>query len=257
MFFDTGGLLIFSNEWVDILNQVNKFSKTTAWFRGHGSHEYKLNSGLFRLELKDLKAYKNAEVILYRKFLNLGHLHHNESDWNLLYIMQHHGVITRLLDWSESFGAALFFAYNEWKRGEKASVWMLHPTDLNMLSVGKTQYKMPRETETYEDLLFNYKFEDSSVALFPLRNSDRMVAQQGVFTLQGNSMVPLDQEHGGVLVDSGDLVEIVLTESLREDVTKYLQLSGINHYTLFPDLDGLAKEVNRTFRKPDLVSIKQ
>lgn len=235
---------------MNILNEVKQFSRKSSWFRGHGNNDFELHSGLFRLDLKEIFNYIEAEVVLYRKFINIGHLHHNTSDWNLLYLMQHHGVITRLLDWSESFNVALFFAYKNWKFGELACVWMLHPTELNSLSTGKTQFLMPRETTSYEDFLFGKAhFNDYSVALYPVRNSNRVVAQQGVFTLQGNSLLPLDAEHGGALVNNGDLKKIVLTENLRDDVARYLEISGVNYYTLFPDLDGLAKEVNGTYSK--------
>ncbi|HBU80857.1 MAG TPA: FRG domain-containing protein [Paenibacillus sp.] len=243
----------YSTAWINILDEVRDFGKgRPVWFRGHSNLDYELHSGLFRLDFDALKGYLSAEVVLYRKFINLGHLHHDESDWNLLYLMQHHGVITRLLDWSESFNVALFFAFNDWKEDDCACVWLLHPTSLNKFSTGKIQYRLPRESMPYENYLFKKEdcaFDSSSVALYPVRNSSRLVAQQGVFTLQGNSMLPLDLEHNGKLLENGNIKKIILTPDLRNDVRDYLNVSGVNHYTLYPDLDGLSKYINRSYIK--------
>lgn len=252
-----GGPMIFSDRWVQILNEVREFRRKSSWFRGHSNLDYELHSGLFRLEFDEITDYRGVETICYRKFLSLGHLHHNETDWNLLYLMQHHGVTTRLLDWSESFSVALYFAFKDWnwKAGECACVWILSPTGLNQLSRGKTQLLLPREGASYEEYALDRKaFGANSVALYPQRNSSRLVAQQGVFTLQGDSLLPLDQEHDGRLIEEGHLKKIILTPDLFLDVADYLDLAGINDYTLFPDLDGLARHVSSTFKSKKRVS---
>ncbi|MCP1134904.1 FRG domain-containing protein [Paenibacillus polysaccharolyticus] len=243
---------MYSEAWINILQSVKDYSlegRSPVWFRGHSNLDYELHSGLFRLDYEDINEYLSSERVLYRRFINLGHLHHNETDWNLLYLMQHHGVLTRLLDWSESFNVALFFAFNEWKTDDFACIWMLRPTKLNDASKGNLIYKLPREGVPYENHIFNkdFPFDPYSVALYPMRNSSRLVAQQGVFTLQGNSMLPLDREHDARLVNDGNLKKIILTPDMRADIRDYLELSGVNYYTLFPDLDGLSKYINRSF----------
>ena len=61
-----------------------------------------------------------------------------------------------------------------------------------------------------------------------------------MFTLQGNSLVSLENEFDGELTDQGVLKHIDLPDSLREDVRLYLEHAGVNRFTLFPDLEGLA-----------------
>lgn len=246
----------YSKVWIDILNEVDNFAsydvQDMVWFRGHSNLEYELHSGLFRVDHRTLDKFLMLERILYRKFVNLGHLHHNETDWNLLYLMQHHGVVTRLLDWSESFNVALFFACNGWVDDNCACIWLLRTGGLNKASTGDTVLKFPREGDMlYENHIFNKEtpFGNNSVALYPLRNSSRVVAQQGAFTLQGNSMLPLDQEHNGRLLDEGNLKKIILPPDIRDEVKRYLQVSGVNYYTLFPDLDGLSKYINEPYIK--------
>ncbi|WP_434954024.1 FRG domain-containing protein [Paenibacillus polymyxa] len=242
--------MTYSKEWINILNLVNDFcsEKKVVWFRGHSHSEFQLHSGLFRKEYDSLETYIHLEALSYRKFLNLGHLHHTERDWNLLYLMQHHGVRTRLLDWSESFTTALFFARSSWRTEQDACFWMLVPTSLNKLTRGKTQLLVPYEGPTYEEYLFSgegARFSENSIALYPVRNSNRMISQLGVFTMQGNSMLPLDKEYNGFLVQKGDLVKINLPLSVLTDVDNFLLQAGVTDYTMFPDLDGLARQVNR------------
>ncbi|WP_314587898.1 FRG domain-containing protein [Paenibacillus terrigena] len=250
--------MAYSNKWIDILNLVEDFRKTRGfvWFRGHSNIDFHLNSGLFR-DPKPLDVLLKNEVSMYRQFKNLGNLYHNEVGWNLLYIMQHHGVKTRLLDWSESFTTALFFAYSNWQPHEKdACIWLLCPSYLNSVATGDQAFFHPDSGNDYEDFIYTNTLSfNLSVSLYPIRTTNRMNAQQGVFTLQGNSQLPLELEYNGNLVDTRNLLKISLTMDLFYDVRNFLLVSGVNYYNLFPDLDGLAKHVNDPLLIPTLSGV--
>lgn len=234
----------FSKEWIDILNNVNKALNTSrVWFRGMSDASFKLNSGVFR-ETKTRDELLALEKANYYLFRNMGMLDHEKNDWDLLYIMQHHGVKTRLLDWTESFAVALFFAYSTWEQKSDAVVWILNPKQLNYINTGTNGYKVLGSSgQNYLKHILNNK-NDASIAIFPIKNNKRVIAQQGVFTIQGNKMVPLEEEQDGRLITEGILKKIVIPKELAPDVETFLKLSGINYYSLFPDLDGLAKYIN-------------
>lgn len=144
--------MAFSETWKEILDEVDSFAKENqgnVWYRGMSSVRYKLNSGLFRLQIsKDVQDYIALEKQMYNYFKSLGALlHSGEDGWNLLYTMQHHGVKTRLLDWTESFAVALFFAISNWNGHEKAVIWMLNPIQLNLESNGKEEIFLPSKMD--------------------------------------------------------------------------------------------------------------
>lgn len=242
------GLKMFSDAWNDILKQVNQFQESSGgspvWFRGQNDSKYKLHSGLYRLsdEHKSNKLdYVATELAYYHFFKRMGYIHHKTEDWDLLFLMQHHGVKTRLLDWSESFAVALYFANEGWESSESCSIWMVKPLKLNYETNGEEKYYMPEYSYEETVNIEEPKLYENSLALYPMRNSPRIVSQHGMFTLQGKSGLSLDEEYA----DRPDILKkIDISPSLKKDVKKFLKISGVSQFTLFPDLDGLAKFVN-------------
>ena len=62
-----------------------------------------------------------------------------ESDWETVFDMQHYGIPTRLLDWTETLGVAVFFALGT--EPSEAAVYVLDPMALNRLATGTPQLK--------------------------------------------------------------------------------------------------------------------
>ncbi|MBU8907984.1 FRG domain-containing protein [Desertibacillus haloalkaliphilus] len=240
----------FSEQWIKILDEVTFFSKKSrgVWYRGQNNNRakggecYRLQSGLFRMDMS-VDQLLEWEQVSYKRFLENGfELHKTTNEWDLLYLMQHYGVKTRLLDWTESFAVALYFATRNWTEKNECSVWLLDPYRLNEIFHGtKNLISMPRESSFLEERTSFAK----TLALFPYMNSSRSMNQKGIFTLQGNTKLGLEEEEEGILFDKKIVKHIHLKPDLKNDIKMFLELSGINHFTLFPDLDGLASFVNQ------------
>lgn len=235
--------------WDNILEEIKNFmhssNGSSTWFRGQKIQpENQLNFALFREGCAKINDILVLEKQYYNFFKHMGHVYHNASDWNLLFMMQHYGVHTRLLDWTESFAVALYFASLDWGDDDPISIWLLKPQLLNKKTLND-HHLFTIDNDSYRDRLYminGKKFESGSVAIYPVRNNMRIVVQQGVFTIQGNKNVPLERELSGC---NDVLKRIEIPPSCKQDVKMFLYLSGVNDFSLFPDLDGLARCITK------------
>ena len=209
-----------------------------VFFRGQADSTWTLRPEFARMARHDF-----LEQRLYYQFTGLGaHLiPSTASSWDHLFIMRHHGIPTRLLDWTESFAAALYFALLQ--PADKAAVWVLDPYKLNELTTGKKN--LLHLEAAFPDAYTKF-FTDSRttqfgnfpwdvVAVAGSSTSERMRSQRGMFTLHKALDTPLEQ----LFPDAVEKIEIPSAE--YDDARRFVQLAGVNEYALFPDLDGLGR----------------
>lgn len=168
--------------------------------------------------------------------------------WHEYFMMQHYGVTTRLLDWTEGALLALYFAIRESRRFKlpesDAAVYVLRPLSLNSNSVGQQRlmYTEMDEAKPYlPQSLEVRELPELPIALAPDYSTQRIIAQRGVFTLHGDKGIPLETMAES---DQCDLVEFIIPQASIIPVRIELLLGGIEETTLFPDLEGLGREIN-------------
>lgn len=251
-----------------VLNKLKEISAKhrTLWFRGHSSTNYKLNSGLYRIS-KDLNKVRTAENDIYNSFVNLGYFFsdhfYDYKEWNTLFLMQHYGLYTRLLDWTSSFATALYFANLNRDPSSNACIWAIDPIELNKKchnlyerssdpaydSIGLiTLETLPNRIKNYTDY-FSEDIHVKSFAIMPRRSNDRLNSQSGYFTVQGTDGIPLEDEYHQYIDDF--IYKIELPSCTYEESWHYLKFNGINYYSLYGGIDGLCKYI-----KDELLNIK-
>lgn len=109
--------------WADFLRTVD--SKRDAlgfkegeecFFRGHQELTWDLAPTLLRhckeKRMKRASDIRELEASLFFEFRARARELHDDAptEWDILFSMRHHGVATRLIDWTETLGVAVFFA---------------------------------------------------------------------------------------------------------------------------------------------------
>lgn len=170
-----------------------------------------------------------------------------EEKLEWLALMQHNGLPTRLLDWSESPLVAAFFAV-ERKEGDSA-VWMLNPEKLNQKISGVDRvYSI---TDEAVKAAANDAFSDrpphlsgDALALAPCHFYPQQIGQQSCFTIHGND-APLEHHP-----DAAEfLKKFILCEKIKRDVREGLTALSVRRHHLFPDLPSLAQEIRERHEK--------
>lgn len=246
--------------WNNFLQDVERARKQLAFqsdegcfYRGHSDDKYNLTPSLLRntngralrgQKLKDIECDLFFEFRSRAKSLHL----QGYDDWDILFAMRHYGLPTRILDWTDIFGIALFFAIDSFLEGKQPCIWMLNPYRLNRQSWGFRDIIAPeyllKEGWTLGDYLqAGRPWEwDEPVAIFPDQKIDRMYSQSGWFTIHGNKHKPLD-----VQVASASKCVKLPIKAIPE-AKRFLTLAGISPRIVYPDLEGLAEDLTRAYK---------
>lgn len=230
----------FSNyRWFFEFIQTKLLDYKTYIYRGQKDSSWLLESALDR-ELKGKSKVRTGKLTnkhLKRfKYATRGRIpdyftQKDDDQWWAL--GQHYGLVTPLLDWTESPFVALFFSFED----EQA----VSNKNRVVYAVAKSKLE-----DIIKDKLL--KNEKNYVSIVDPLTSDngRLVNQRGVFL----SMPPNTDLENYIKsnVKPGDneacIMKFIIPEGDRKQILKYLNRMNINHLTLFPDLIGASKYSN-------------
>jgi len=236
-------------DWDDLQStlQSSKFDRSMMIFRGvQNFHEHKLRPKIGRPIDGHQPYHRVREKWLYERFKQYSALHWTirpENFWEVLSLAQHHGLPTRLLDWTFNPLVAAWFALE--KRFPEVPK-NRHP---GPGSFKKPKYpaaiyarEIPNQVDTAElESPLNVK-NKNVFAFLPYHATRRIAVQSGLFTVHGKP----DQDW-----EDGQTVALILDfdEMRWRRATRRLIRIGVNRYSLFPDLDGLSAHLSSVYTR--------
>lgn len=257
-------------EFTNFIEKQLPLSKDSIlWFRGSGRTTYTLSPSIHRhatisapdkiieLEVKLMDRFNQRSVPFLQKPLD------KKNDWEVLFFMQHYGIPTRLLDWSENPFIALYFAltsapfkvvHKKREYEEDACIWVLDPVAWNQESLKDFSYNngiLSVEDHFVNSFKPRTPFEnirEKPIGIFGTHNSARIVSQRGVFTVFGKNLKSIEATYVDESFPQDCLIQLLLPKEKILSLLNSLTSLGITDSVVYPDLEGLAKEVRRFFK---------
>jgi hypothetical protein len=204
----------------DLLRIVQSYTNATVIYRGVTSSKYELipkvgrrRRGGKRLELKD-------ERYIFRLFRQRAIVHLGRTptdDWEWLAIAQHHGLPTRLLDWTRNPLVAAYFSVID-ATADDSAIYAYR---------SKTYLSIEKHLDPFK--------VDHVARVVPNHATVRIAVQSGLFTIH-----PRPTE----AFTSSDIDKFVIPNDARKRMKKALSKIGVDRASMFPDLDNIARHVD-------------
>lgn len=225
------------------------------WFRGISKKELDLLPGTVWRGISD----ELSLIEEFRVHLPAYAPRQYSDPWEIYALMQHHGLPTRLLDWSKSPLAALFFALDFSEEGADAAqtpaIWIMNPYALNKLAHNREALFVPKRDYTpfgFDWTVHSYlpdslrpehsgapRMPQLPIAIEPPVSNPRLIAQQGCFTVHGFDHTPLNKIAGM----EQHLEKIEIAAEATGEIRSELEQLGFRAEWIYQDLDRLSRRI--------------
>jgi len=250
---------------VSEIRNLAEFAGHSIYFRGQRKQD-KLLPHLMRHSdkmrgKKENNLYCNCWVMGCQEFRTA----HNS--WEVLGIMQHHGIPTRLLDWTSSLINAVYFAICDCQDCEAQChkrpdagrregchgnpvVWLLapkrmheflaSPPNLTAFTIGIDSVQDYAEVFVRTNTQEIWNYQDGPIFVEIPWNDPRMKSQKGYFTFHADDR-PLEE----IRPESVRCIEI--DNEWKSEILDEFDAMGISEYDVFADLESLSRHLRRSY----------
>jgi len=248
--------LVFEQE----RNTDNGRYRSSYFYRGVPDASYDLSTSLSRNcgDKTDL-----LEIPLLENFIKYASIEDptiKESIWKAMIVGQHHGLPTRLLDWTHSSLVALHFAETERNLEDlskrECAVWRIDAKELNQKLPEKYKtalrkrntfiFSMSLLTDLASDIQeYDNDMKNKSLLMVePPSIDQRIVGQYSFFTVLPKGIKNLVQYLND---NTENTVKYIINRDLRWDLRDILDQLNMNERTVYPGIDGIATWIARHY----------
>lgn len=229
----------------DLLERLRgtRASGQTLWYRGQANYRWGLkprvarNRGFLEGELDMLKQFRQDALPRVRE--------RPWTTWEWIFMAQHYGLPTRLLDWTENALIGLYFAVEDDNADEDEPVdgalFELDPAQLNKEAFDDAPRVIMFDEDKFLDGYLPGGIKgprQGPIAAVAGRSFDRIIAQVGTFTVNHREHADLETVHGGSCVR-----RMTVPATAKPHLRAELADMNVNVSTVYPDLGHLADHV--------------
>ena len=267
------------DSWHDLANKLFEGSENTELkrfrsdfvFRGISSVDYDLRTTLQRLvgDGSGLKRLHSSPAKLERAILrNFRKYAHRDaspgdSEWNWLAVAQHHGLPTRLLDWTISPYVGVYFATDEVdKHHLDGAIWCFNFREAkkylpeeNVLETLRKEHAFLFDVPMLMKLASGLREFDAinpcepfPLVFEPPALDDRIVNQAGLFSIMSSPTARLDEWFEARPEVSR---RIIIPAKLKPEFRDKLDMMNLTERVIYGGLDGLSKWLKRYYTPPN------
>jgi hypothetical protein len=233
------------------------------WYRGHSDAGFRLIPSIARPQsfagrVATLTSRQEARLLHRFRRRACTHVGEAMTAGQAIFLARHHGLPTRLLDWTAHALFALHFACTRdaGSGGRDAAVWaMLRREDSH--DVDAFDLKEVRDEAGLFGLHFRRRDKSEPPPhpsdthavkiVHPLHDSSRLSAQEAAFTLHADPWTDLEElagrEFSETNLDVERLLRWIVPRQQKLRITRELYGLGISHHLVYPDLDGIARSL--------------
>lgn len=226
-------------------------------YRGVADSSWRNETSLQRTNLLNIELVERHLVRSFQKYASQNSVAY-ESIWNWLTLGQHHGLPTRLLDWSFSMLSALHFALDDHTRFDEAdgAIWSVDlvklkdtlPTGIKELYDKEGAFTFTLKTldsiGKELDVLSNYNGKDILIFFEPPSINERIVNQ---FALLSTTRNPRTNVSDWLEMHPNVYRKIIIPKELKWEFRDRLDQMNITERIIYPGLDGLSKWLKRYY----------
>jgi hypothetical protein len=246
-----------------VLEIAGKWKVQRIWYRGHACRDWPLTPTAYRPQFRPANE-RRAFNVFWARARSLKAFSHlaPEHQWDWYVVARHHGLPTRLLDWSSSALVALYFAIcdSSWKEGMHPCVWVLDPCSMNKAAFKDHCLFVP--SDDADNFIRSWLPENLTpgrpkkikcegvtnqypVAIYPSYTNGRIIAQQGYFTVHGAQGDPLEKIWGKLNRKSERVrsSRIDVSDQSVPALRSQLDRLGFDRFSMYADGEHLAKDL--------------